>query len=96
MVFRHLPQPEKWSLSNSWDDEDLPIWWESHKIHVPNQPGVDHDMFHKHSGYPQNYEAHHSGIGLEFLGSEAVAGVDFEDGRTLPTAKTPIEIAMDL
>ena len=53
-------------------------------------------MFHKHSRYPQNYEAHHSGIGLEFLGSEAVAGVDFEDGRTLPTAKTPIEIAMDL
>ena len=69
----------------------VPNIWKNKKCSQP-QPGVYHDMFHKHSGYPQKYEAHHSGIGVEFLGSEAVGGVDFEDGRTLPTAKTPIEI----
>ena len=55
-------------------------------------------MFHKHSGHPHKYEAHHSeilGSGYNFW-EVRPSGVDFEDRRTLPTAKTPIEIAMDL
>ena len=34
-----LPTPLK-NMKVSWDDFPFPIWWESHKIHVPNHQPV--------------------------------------------------------